>query len=297
VPSDPVARKIHDIITTAMNSLPAQVPEIEYLSDSTTYANLETEAKKDGLRAARFFHAIGFPIPSKTIVMFAQTGTGLKNMAMTRGCRQRTLGSNDPISDSYAQAAQAFPETCADGSVVVLGGATQTWGRLGTLNFHHVLPHELFHQWQMTNTKDCGPWICGNTDFPRWLWEGTAQVMTRMVWASWNTSRSVQEWHDYWYTVERRDMRSMCIGVSIETMANVVEPWPGPSWCAYSKGQLAVEYLLANYGGLETLRKLHTEKTTPGLSTFPDFFRSITGKALSDFYAEVNAYFKVRGWD
>jgi hypothetical protein len=89
----------------------------------------------------------------------------------------------------------------------------------------------------------------------------------------------------------------MCIGVSIETMTNVVEPWPGPSWCAYSKGQLAVEYLLANYGGLETLRKLHTERTTPGLSTFPDFFRSITGKALSDFYAEVNAYFKVRGWD
>jgi len=80
-------------------------------------------------------------------------------------------------------------------------------------------------------------------------------------------------------------------------MKNVVEQWPGPSWCAYSKGQLAVEYLIANYGGLDTLRKLHTEKTTPGLSTFPNFFGSITGRPLTEFYSEVNYYFKAQGWD
>ena len=91
-------------------------------------------------------------------------------------------------------------------------------------------------------------------------------------------------------------MRSMCVGVPIEEMIIPSTPWPGPGWCAYSKGQLAVEVLIANYGGFDTLKKLHTTKSLAGYTNFPEHFRSVTGKDISEFYAEVNSYFAKRGW-
>ena len=59
---------------------------------------------------------------------------------------------------------------------------------------------------------------------------------------------------------------------------------------------MAIEVLVANYGGFETLRRLHTAKTTPGPDDFKTYFKSVTGRDISEFYSEVNSYFLTRNW-
>jgi hypothetical protein len=297
VPTDQIAREIHDVVVLGQSQKRTASSEFVHVVEPTISSSQYVEqAKADAGRAGLFFDALGFSLPRRVIVFYSVTGDWLRYEADSRGCFQRPAAGVDWKTDQFALGGYAIPGYCNDGSVVVIAGDPQRWGRIGTLNFHHVLPHELFHQWQMTNASNCGPWICGNADFPRWFFEGTAQLMTRLVFASWNTSRNVQQWHDYWYDVERRDMRSMCEGVGIQMMENVSEPWPGTSWCAYSKGQIAIELLIANYGGLENLRRLLTEKTTTGTSTFPAHFKRITGRDLNEFYEEVDRYLLVRGW-
>ena len=195
VPTDPVARKVHDVMVLGVVNGRDVSSVIEHIvepsSDSTRFVD---EAKSDAARAARFYSAIGFPLPQKSLVFYSRTGSWFRQLTSERGCNQRP--DLDWKSDAMAaRGGYAIPGRCDDGSVVVIGGPPRSWGVLGTLSFHGLLPHELFHQWQMTTASDCGPWICGNSDFPRWLYEGTAQFMTRLVFASWNTSRTAQQWH------------------------------------------------------------------------------------------------------
>ena len=119
--------------------------------------------------------------------------------------------------------------------------------------------------------------------------------MARLVYWSWNQSKTPDEWLNYWYTAERPDMFSMCKSVQIESMIDPSGSF-NPTGCAYSKGQIAVEVLIANYGGFESLIKLHTTKTTPGYKDFPNFFKSVTGREITEFYSEVNNYFVTRNW-
>ena len=292
VPSDSVARKVYDLVVAAMTSSVTSASSIEFVSEVARYESEESRARLDASKATDLFAKLGFPLPTKTIVFFSQTDAGLRRMALEKGCEQQSLQN-----ESLAGGGYAIPGRCSSGEVVVIAGAIQNWASQGaTIGFHHVLPHELFHQWQMTNTSNCVSWQCGNADFPKWLWEGTPQFMTRFVYWSWNRSKDPSQWLDHWYKVERTDMFTNCKGVSIEQMVDPHAPWFNPNWCAYSKGQLAIEVLVANYGGFETLRRLHTAKTTPGHGDFGVLFRNVTGREITDFYSEVNAYFVTRNW-
>ena len=296
VPVDEVARKIHDVALAATNNLAAAGAKIEYLSEAPTNVAGEEAAKKGVDQSLKFFSQLGFELPSTVIVLFAQTESGLRSTLINQGCDSQALRSS---SHQFLSATgSALGGTCGSGRVAVIAGPISQWSRdQQSIDFQHTLPHEIFHQWQMNSTSWCGSWRCGNSDFPRWLFEGTPQLMTRLAYWSWNKSKTHQQWHDYWYTSQRPDMRSMCVGVPIEEMIVPWTPWPGPGWCAYSKGQLAIEVLIANYGGFENLKKLHTTKTRAGYTNFPEHFRNVTGKDISEFYAEVNSYFAKRGWN
>ena len=292
IPKDAIAKKIYDLVVAAIGSATVSNSSIEYISEATGNENLESEAKQSALKAASLYAKLGMPLPPKTIVFFSQTDEGLRRLAVARGCEQLAIKN-----ESLAGGGYAIGGTCNSGEPVVIAGRIQNWSRDqgATIGFHHVLPHELFHQWQMTNASFCVWWKCGNSDFPKWLYEGTPQVMARLVYWSWNQSKTPDEWLNYWYTAERPDMFSMCKSVQIESMIDPSGSF-NPTGCAYSKGQIAVEVLIANYGGFESLIKLHTTKTTPGYKDFPNFFKSVTGREITEFYSEVNNYFVTRNW-
>jgi len=65
--------------------------------------------------------------------------------------------------------------------------------------------------------------------------------------------------------------------------------------CAYSKGQLIVEYLVSKYG-LEKYCKLYSQNSTPGWNNFSIVFRNVTGDELASFYIEAEEFIKSRGW-
>ena len=293
IPSDAVARKVYDLVIDALSVGPSSTAIIECLSEGSDYEKFVSEACPDGSRAAEFYSKLGFPLPAKNYVVFSQTDVGLRRIALEKGCEQPSL----QIS-GLGLGGSAIPGKCRNGEVIVTAGRVQDWAahQGPTIGFHHVVPHELFHQWQMSNTSHCVSWQCGNTDFPKWLWEGTPQFMTRFVYWSWNRSKDPSQWQDYWFKVENPDLSKMCKGVSIEQMVDPVAPWPNSNWCAYIKGPIAIEVLVANYGGFDALRKLHTTKTLPGHQTFDTYFKSVTGRDISEFYSEVNSYFLSRNW-
>jgi hypothetical protein len=65
--------------------------------------------------------------------------------------------------------------------------------------------------------------------------------------------------------------------------------------CAYSKGQLIVEYLIYKYG-LDKYRQLYTLNTSPDWKNFNLVFKKITNDELSDFYAQAEQFMIRRGW-
>ena len=292
LPIDDVARRVQQLVTDAMQSEATSSVKLEYLSEYPSNS-LDEISKREGLlKALKLFAQLGFDHSSSVIVMFGQTNDGVRKALLAQGCQGIAL--SDPNAGVLGV---ALDGNCGANRVAVTVNAPSTPTRArSSIDFQHELPHEVFHTWQNASTISCGSWRCGNSDFPRWFFEGTPQVMTRLAYWSWNKSKTHQQWHDYWYTSQRPDMRSMCVGVPIEEMIVPWTPWPGPGWCAYSKGQLAVEVLIANYGGFDALEKLHTTKNRAGYANFPEHFRSVTGKDIAEFYAEVNSYFAKRGW-
>ena len=295
MPVDEVARKIHDVVLVATSTEAVAGAKIEYISEAPSNVAGEEAAKIGVDKSLKLFSQLGFELPITVIVLFAQTESGVRSILIDQGCDSPELKTS---WYQFSSGGSALGGSCGSGRAAVVAGRISGWSRdQQSIDFQHTLPHEIFHQWQMNSTSWCGSWRCGNQDFPRWLFEGTPQLMTRLAYWSWNKSKTHQQWHDDWYTSQRPDMRSMCVGVPIEEMITPWTPWPGPGWCAYSKGQLAVEVLVANYGGFDTLKRLHTTKTRAGYTNFPEHFRSVTGRDISEFYAEVNSYFVKRGWN
>lgn len=296
VPVDDVARKVHDVLVDGIARDTTSMVRIEYLSEEPANVTGEEAAKLGVDRALRLFAQLGFTVPFDVIVLFAKTEAGVKSILINQGCDSWALRS--PTVTFLGSTGGALNGKCGGNRVAVIAGPVSLWGRDQTgIEFQHTLPHELFHQWQMNSTRQCGQFPCNSGDFPRWLFEGSAQLMTRLAYASWNQTKTHQQWHDSWYDNDRKRDREMCVGVPIEEMVTPYTPWPGPGWCAYSKGQLAIELLIANYGGFDVLRRLHTERSTSGLGDFAAHFRQVTGVELTKFYSEANAYFVKRGWN
>ena len=296
VPSDSVAKKVYESVVGAMSQEVASSTQIEYISEEPSNTVGEDAAKRGVAPALRLFAQLGFNLPNSVIVMFAKTETGVRSTLIGQGCDSALLRTN---SFEYLRSTGvAVGGSCGNGRVATVAGPVARWSRdQASIDFQHTIPHELFHTWQMKDSGMCGQWRCGSNDFPVWLWEGTPQFMTRLAFWSWNRQKTHDQWFDHWYRVQRTDQFSMCKGVTIEQMVQPSPAWPSPGACAYSKGQLAIEVLVANYGGFDALKRLHTTKSTPGYLSFETHFRSATGRELSDFYSEVNLYFKTRGWD
>jgi hypothetical protein len=294
MPTDDVARKVYESVVAVLSQEPATTTNIEYISEEPADTVGEDAAKRGVGPAIRLFNQLGFALPNSVIVLFAKTEAGVRSNLIGQGCDSALLRSN--TFEYLRSTGVAVGGSCGSNRVATVAGPVARWSRDQlSIDFQHTIPHELFHTWQMKDVSMCGRSRCGGGDFPVWLWEGTPQFMTRLAFWSWNRQRTHDQWFDQWYTVERRDQLSMCRDVKIEQMVQPAPSWPSPGACAYSKGQLAVEILVANYGGFDALKRLHTTKTTPGYSDFGTHFRNTTGRDLTEFYAEVNAYLTKRG--
>jgi hypothetical protein len=285
---------VYDLAQGLISQEAAISTQLEFISEEPSNPSGEEAAKKGVAPALRLFSQLGFQLPNSVIVLFAKTEEGVRSSLIGQGCDSPLLRNN--TFEFLRATGVAVGGSCGHNRVATVAGPVSRWSRdQSSIDFQHTIPHELFHTWQMKDSGMCGRWRCGSGDFPVWLFEGSPQFMTRLAFWSWNQRRTHDQWFDYWYNVERRDLLAMCKDVKIEQMVQPSPSWPSPGACAYTKGQLAIEVLVANYGGFDALKRLHTTRSAPGLSDFATHFRSATGRELIDFYAEVNAYFATRG--
>ena len=63
--------------------------------------------------------------------------------------------------------------------------------------------------------------------------------------------------------------------------------------CQYTQGARGVEYLIANYGGLTTLKSLIEGFSGDG---FASDFKRVVGISLEDFYIQVDEFGKAFGF-
>lgn len=85
-----------------------------------------------------------------------------------------------------------------------------------------------------------------------------------------------------------------CRKASISLMSDPTTPGT-EGICAYSKGQLVVEFLVYKYG-LEKYRLLYTKNSVAGWFNFNRVFKEVTGDQLEDFYKEAELFINQRGW-
>jgi hypothetical protein len=289
-PTDEVAKTVHELLVAAISKDVASTTKIQYLSEDPVNSFGEDAAKLGVEPALKLFAQLGFDLPMTVIVLFAKTEEGVRTKLLSEGCNSGALRSGHSFLSATGA---ALGGSCSNNRVAVVAGPVSRWGsNQSGIDYQHTLPHEIFHQWQMNTASNCVAWRCGNSDFPKWLYEGTPQFMARVAYWSWNKTQNHADWFDQWQSPRK----AMCQSVIIEEMVDPQAPWGRPGGCAYSKGQLAIDLLVARYGGFEALKNLHTTKTTPGLSGFADHFQRVTGRTLSDFYREVNTYFPKRNF-
>lgn len=144
------------------------------------------------------------------------------------------------------------------------------------LNVLSQLPHELFHAYQFSYANSM-------STLPPWLVEGSAVVMQQLA-----TAKTIRPQTSYAkYLAEfmphlKGGPDAAKCSSSFQAMSTAVG-----SGCQYTQGAHAVEILIANHGGLETLGRLIRE---PKGSNFQADFETITGIAWDKFVREVDAH-------
>jgi hypothetical protein len=281
-PIDEVSRVIYEI----RRDLPDKSYEgsskfiFTFQGDSTS--EVEQKTKRSLLNAIPTYEKLGFNI-SDGLILVARDVDWVKDQLDANGCKYRSLpgrpgfyvGKSCPNGNGAVTSVHWEAEKFSDG--------------LDGLYFNHVIPHEYFHQVQELLTP------YGNADFPKWFWEGSAQFFTNQAWSSWNKQKSYVEWFEHWWRDLRPDLGAVaCKSATIELMSN-----PGTAGvdgiCAYSKGQLIVEYLVYKYG-LTKYRELYVQNNTPGWQNFGSVFKKVTGDELKDFYVDADIFISSRGW-
>lgn len=153
------------------------------------------------------------------------------------------------------------------------------------IDFATQAPHELFHVYQgdIWDKK-----IIINKDVPLWFVEGGATVFGLAV--STLHSRQLVTYSDV-KNIQLRNMPSNILEKCDKSIQEM-DLTPGQG-CQYFQGAIAVELLLVNHGGWETLIKL-----TEGLSGngFESDFMRIVGIPLNKFYEEIDSFSKEIGF-
>ena len=86
----------------------------------------------------------------------------------------------------------------------------------------------------------------------------------------------------------------VCKNASISMMSDPSTPGV-EGICAYSKGQLIVEFLVYKYG-LDKYRDLYRLNTSLDWRNFSAVFKTVTNDELNDFYSQAEQFMIRRGW-
>ena len=140
-------------------------------------------------------------------------------------------------------------------------------------SFAGAAPHEAHHAWQDGSYGNA-------SDVPKWLWEGGASLFGEMIYARLQSPTQSYLSFDPGLTGWGK---SVCKG-PIETMKPV---------CEYTQGLVVMEYFLYKLG-VESYIRLITQGSS---IAFPVRFENATKVSLLSFYADVNKYLNLKGWN
>jgi hypothetical protein len=280
---DEVQKVIDEIRNAALSQLYTGTEAFKYVFQNPTSVEIETKTKRSLDKAIPVFSKLGFPITDGLIII-AKDDNWLREELTRNGCRAD--GSFPKATGFY------IARSCAAGHGAIV---TYHWDvmkfndGLDGLYFNHTIPHEYFHQIQAK--------LIGNEypQFPKWFSEGSAQFFTNQAWVSWNPQKSYPEWFTHWWTeLNPTYGPKLCRSVSISMMSDYATPG-AEGVCAYSKGQMVVEYFVYKYG-LSQFRELHRSENYKNGVNFEIVFKTITKEDLKNFYLEADAFMKRRGW-
>lgn len=279
---DEISKKIDQIRIEAVQKPSSTNPNLVFLFQGDTSSEIEFKTKRSLINAIPVYEKLGFKV-TDALILVARDMTWLKQELDLQGC---IYGVLPPRPGFYV----TNPCKSGNGAVTSVHWEAEKFSDgLDGLYFNHVIPHEYFHQIQQQLTP------FGNGDFPKWFWEGSAQFFTNQAWTNWNDSYSYLDWYHHWWTNLRPDLGpSACKNATINLMSDPSTPGV-EGVCAYSKGQLIVEYLVSKYG-LDKYRKLYSLNSSPGWANFNIVFRNVTGDELTNFYKEAEEFVQSRGW-
>jgi hypothetical protein len=268
-------------IREAVVANPAPLRQAIYVSEAAelSYANkaiIEVFEKH-----IRWLASTGVALRNELVFVIPKTAVWMNDEIARQGCGRYSL----PIG-GYAIWAD-----CSGRSVVTRPDVDTEGGGIFSLSAQHVMIHEAWHQWQ----REAVGTQLGNGDYPKWIWEGSAQAVSR--YAIWVVGEQLQDPEGLlrdWYSIERPDLRASCVGVKIREMIPNT-PWPDKANCGYSKGQVALDLLVENYG-FNALVKIFQAPKQRGMADFASVFKSVTGAELEQFYDEVDLEMAKRGW-
>ena len=271
--------------------LPFLKTNMQFVTEPFSQPNRSAILQKGIDEGIIFFNSLDFQIKSPVIIVFAYSNDWAKETLIKYGCQWEGLRSKDykPLSWTGLK----MVDKCVGEDGILREAILQNTNTDGqqSIESMHTLTHELFHVWQSENVSpDFG--INSQNYFPRWFYESVPQALTVMAYSNWHPYLSYDQWLDYWFDNFRIGERSSCVNAKIQ---DLVAPGSDLSTlCVYSKGVLAVDILIAKYGGIENLKKLYTSHT-PG-KDFGLTFKEVTGQDINIFYDDVNRYFVERKW-
>jgi hypothetical protein len=280
---DEVQKVIDDIRVSALKLSDPSSAKFSFVFQSPTSLEVEAKTKRSLLNAIPVYAKLGFPI-TDGLILVSKDDAWLKDELMRNGCR---TDFTFPQSTGFY-----VGNSCTSGHGAV---TSKHWDvmkfndGLDGLYFNHTIPHEYFHQIQYSMNG------IQNPGFPKWFSEGSAQFFTNQAWVSWNPQKSYVEWHTHWWTDLNPNFGvKACKKATIQMMSDPSTPGT-EGVCAYSKGQLIVEYLVYKYG-LDKYRDFYTFNNSRDWRDFNLVFKKVTGDELSNFYGEVEEFILKRGW-
>ena len=280
---DSVSAKIDSIRNESLKNTSTDSSSHVFIFQNGATQEVESKTKRSLLNALPVYSKMGFKT-TDSLILVARDMDWLKLELLRNNCN-----NSRPIPQSPGF---YYGSTCTNGNGAITSSHAESekyFGGLDGLYFNHVIPHEYFHQIQEQSTK------FGNGAFPKWFWEGSAQFFTNQAWTTWNSQRTYIEWFNYWWGDVRPDLGPIaCKNATIDYMSDPSASGM-ESACAYSKGQLIVEYLVSKYG-LDKYRSLYTSNTDPNWKNFKFVFKQVTGEELSVFYVEAQELMVKRGW-
>ena len=224
---------------------------------------------------------LGMVVRRELVVVYPNTEAWMNN-EIQKLCSTR---SNLPLGG------YAIWQDCGTKSVVTRPNADFESSPKESLESQHGLIHEALHQWQ----RETVPKYYGNSDYPKWVWEGGVQALSRYIfWLNSDRTQTPEALLVEWFTIYRSDLRASCVDVKIREMVPN-KAWPDKANCAYSKGQVAVDLFVETYG-IEKFLSIFKAPKQRGMSDFGSVFQGITGSNLEDFYDRVDRETALRGW-